>query len=222
MNVTRAPERPGDPTFPVPGDRETSLPERDNTPTTPAESEPTVTTSLPVGQPMPEATDDGGDGGGVGLSLVLLLAVVAMAIGALGGAAASRFAGQRRTPTPLPAAPPPTAPGAAAAPPAHTVPQPDIGPLVAAVVDVRDKVNSEALDDQLGAGLASVGYVTVDPAGQPFDAGAHLAVDRETTTDPALDGVIALSERVGYRDAAGVLVRQPEVVVYRYTDTQEP
>lgn len=88
--------------------------------------------------------------------------------------------------------------------------------LVSAVIDVRDRVDNKALADRLGAGLASAGWVTLDPGGERFDPALQNAVDREPAPSPDLDGKVAAVERVGYRDRSGTVLRPPDVVVYRY------
>lgn len=88
--------------------------------------------------------------------------------------------------------------------------------LVSAVIDVRDRVDNKALADRLGAGLASAGWVTLDPVDERFDPALQNAVDREPAPSPDLDGKVAAVERVGYRDRSGTVLRPPDVVVYRY------
>jgi hypothetical protein len=90
---------------------------------------------------------------------------------------------------------------------------PGLERLVEQVIGVRDLANP-ALAERLGAGLAAVGWETVDPAGQPFDPSRHRAVDTAEVTDGAEAGTIAAVERVGYL-RSGTIVRPAEVVFYK-------
>jgi hypothetical protein len=88
--------------------------------------------------------------------------------------------------------------------------------LSEAAIHVRDRVGNRVLADRLAEGLRAAGWTPIEPEGDRFDPAHHTWVDREPTDDPALDGTIAAVERSGYRDRSGTLVRQPEVVVYRF------
>jgi len=90
--------------------------------------------------------------------------------------------------------------------------------LAAALIDLRDRLESDALDAEISAALASSGFreVTVAP-GSPFDPEQHRGVDWEPTHDPEHDKLVAHTDRPGYVDGTTVL-RPPEVVVYRLAD----
>ena len=142
------------------------------------------------------------DADGSGLSPIRGLLVALVVFGAVAAAAAAASA--RKPPTPAPAA--------------GTTPQPahaqDITPLVEAAAFVRDVVPNESLADRLGAGLAGVGIETIDPTGERFDPDQHHAIEATLPRTPADEGLVARTERVGYRRGTTV-VRRPEVVVYR-------
>ncbi|WP_328708421.1 hypothetical protein OHB01_15120 [Microbispora hainanensis] len=70
-----------------------------------------------------------------------------------------------------------------------------------------------ALWERLNEGLAKVGVDVVVPDGEPFDAEAYDAVDRQLTDDPARHMTVAATLFAGYRDR-GTWVRRPEVIVY--------
>ncbi len=90
--------------------------------------------------------------------------------------------------------------------------------LANALINLRDRLDSDALDAEIGAALDAAGVrEVVVAAGSPFDPERHRGVDWETTHDPAHDKRVAHTERPGYLDGPSVL-RPPEVVVYRLTD----
>ena len=97
---------------------------------------------------------------------------------------------------------------------ATATPGPDWDNLVAEVIGVRDLVPSEALAGRLGVALAGAGVTEVDPIGERFDPARHRAVRAESTTDRALVGIVAATERIGY-DGQGRHVRLPDVSVYQ-------
>jgi hypothetical protein len=88
--------------------------------------------------------------------------------------------------------------------------------LASTLIDLADRITNEVLADRARDAIRSAGWTVVDPRGQPFDPDQHRAVDRLVTGDAALDRAVAATERPGYRDPAGNLVRPPEVIVYRY------
>lgn len=88
--------------------------------------------------------------------------------------------------------------------------------LAAALVEVRDRVDNPAVTEKIAAALERGGWFAIDPAGARFDPASHRAVDREPTDDPALHGTVASTERLGYQDAAGTVLRNPEVVVHAH------
>ncbi len=88
--------------------------------------------------------------------------------------------------------------------------------LADTLVEVRDRVANRAISDRIGSALDAAGWTTIDPTGEPFDPHVHRAVDREITDDAELDRTVAATERVGYTDDLGAVVRLPEVVVFHH------
>jgi hypothetical protein len=79
--------------------------------------------------------------------------------------------------------------------------------LVDTCVEVVDLLGSVALADRLGGALEQAGVVAIDPSGETFDPGRHLAVHVVETDDASLDERIARVERVGYLDRSSPLGR---------------
>jgi hypothetical protein len=94
---------------------------------------------------------------------------------------------------------------------------PDAGraSLVAACIRASDMVTSGAVRQVLGDALAHAGVNEVDPTGQRFDPDLHCSAGTTHTGDPALDSIVASSERVGYEDR-GRQFRPATVIVYTY------
>lgn len=94
--------------------------------------------------------------------------------------------------------------------------------LADALIEVRDRIDNPALSERIGTALQSAGWYTVDPTGAPFDPERHRSVDRDSTDDPSLHRTVAITERLGYQDASGNLLRIPEVVVYQHDNGADP
>lgn len=90
----------------------------------------------------------------------------------------------------------------------------DRAALVNSAVYVRDRVNSKAIADRIGATLRDVGVVTLIPTGVPFDPQHHEAGGHTPAPDPQSVGVIAAVEVPGYVDR-GTMLRAPVVTVFR-------
>jgi hypothetical protein len=91
--------------------------------------------------------------------------------------------------------------------------------LVASCADLADRLRDRqpALYAKLTRDLAAVG-VTVETAdGERFDAERHNPVGTEPTAEPTDDLRVATTVRVGYSDH-GVVVRSPDVIVYRASE----
>lgn len=73
----------------------------------------------------------------------------------------------------------------------------------------------ESLREKIRRTLAQVGVDAIIPAaGEPFDAAEHESVGAESTTAEHLHETIVSADAAGYVDR-GIVVRQPQVVVYR-------
>jgi molecular chaperone GrpE len=89
--------------------------------------------------------------------------------------------------------------------------------LVELCVDLHDRLSSAGLRDKLRLGLHRVGIQLVAAEGEPFNPVNHLALGEVETTEASLDGLVATTQRSGYRDR-GRLAREPAVLVYRLAD----
>lgn len=175
------------------------------------------------------STTPGSNGGGSinasssddGTSTVtlLLIGLGGVAVGAVGATALRRKQspaaqpGAATMPAGNPAAhmPPP-----GAAPPAPSAPAPnDRSPgLVTALIDLADRVPSQALRAEILATLGRAGVQTIEPAqGEVFDVSRMRGVGNAPTPDAAWVGRVASTDRVGFHDGVSVL-RLPEVIVY--------
>jgi molecular chaperone GrpE len=76
-----------------------------------------------------------------------------------------------------------------------------------------DRARSGGVMQRIEQGLAGVGVTAVRPDGQRFDPAVHEAGGAVLTDDPALDGVVAETEVVGFADH-DKLLRAPVVTVY--------
>jgi molecular chaperone GrpE len=121
------------------------------------------------------------------------------------------------TPEPRPT-PPPT--------PEREPPQHDLGvarqelerqrlALIEACIEVAEQVDSLMLRERLEDALADVGVEPYEPDGERFDPALHDAVGRRPTSDPTLDGLVADTQRPGYRDGSTGL-QLPQVLVWRH------
>ncbi|WP_222425919.1 nucleotide exchange factor GrpE [Amycolatopsis bartoniae] len=76
-----------------------------------------------------------------------------------------------------------------------------------------DRARSGGVVERIEQGLAGIGVTAVRPDGQRFDPSRHEAGGAVATDDPALDGVVAETEVVGFADH-DQLLRAPIVTVY--------
>lgn len=76
-----------------------------------------------------------------------------------------------------------------------------------------DRARSGGVVERIEQGLAGIGVTAVRPDGQRFDPSRHEAGGAVLTDDPALDGVVAETEVVGFADQDHLL-RAPVVTVY--------
>lgn len=76
-----------------------------------------------------------------------------------------------------------------------------------------DRARSDGVVERIEQGLAGIGVTAVRPDGQRFDPSRHEAAGAVQTDDPALDGVVAETEVVGFADHDHLL-RAPIVTVY--------
>nr|WP_229786756.1 MULTISPECIES: nucleotide exchange factor GrpE [Actinokineospora] len=86
--------------------------------------------------------------------------------------------------------------------------------MVALCLYAHDRARSSGVAERLEEGLAGVGVEALRPDGQRFDPAVHEAGGTADTDDPALDGVVAETEVVGFSDRGHVL-RPPIVTVYK-------
>jgi hypothetical protein len=91
----------------------------------------------------------------------------------------------------------------------------DRAALVAGTIEVLDRESNEALRESLLRSLAAAGVEAVSADGERFDAQRHQAIHALDTPDPSLEGTIASTERLGFVDRSGEVLRLPEVTVYR-------
>ncbi|MBN6035709.1 nucleotide exchange factor GrpE [Amycolatopsis sp. 195334CR] len=76
-----------------------------------------------------------------------------------------------------------------------------------------DRARSGGVVERLEQGLAEVGVRALRPDGERFDPAVHEAGGAVPTEDPALDGIVAETEVVGFADRDRLL-RAPIVTVY--------
>ncbi|MBP2475624.1 hypothetical protein JOF53_004496 [Crossiella equi] len=76
-----------------------------------------------------------------------------------------------------------------------------------------DRARSAGVAERIVDGLAGVGVTAVRPDGERFDPAVHEAGGTQPTDDPALAGLVAETEVVGFLDN-GAPVRPPVVTVY--------
>ncbi|WP_399344674.1 nucleotide exchange factor GrpE [Umezawaea sp. Da 62-37] len=85
--------------------------------------------------------------------------------------------------------------------------------LVKLCLYALDRARSAGVVERIEEALASVGVRAVRPDGDRFDPSRHEAGGTVPTDDPALDGVVAETEVVGFTDRERTL-RPPIVTVY--------
>lgn len=126
---------------------------------------------------------------------------------------------------PVPAVPVPAVPAQGMAPVAGLPVPPDPYGLLAQTLSDRatlvqlclyalDRARSDGVAERIERGLAEIGITPLRPDGQPFDPSHHEAAGTVVTDDPALAGLIAETEVVGFVDHGRVL-RAPVVIVYQ-------
>ncbi|HET6286414.1 MAG TPA: nucleotide exchange factor GrpE [Amycolatopsis sp.] len=76
-----------------------------------------------------------------------------------------------------------------------------------------DRARSGGVVERLEHGLAGIGVRALRPDGERFDPAVHEAGGAVATGDPALEGLVAETEVVGFADHDRVL-RAPIVIVY--------
>jgi molecular chaperone GrpE len=86
--------------------------------------------------------------------------------------------------------------------------------LIEICLYARDRVDSPAAAERIDTSLGELGVTPLRADGELFDPGLHEAAASVPTSDPALHGLVAETELLGYADR-GVLVRPPVVTVYR-------
>ena len=90
------------------------------------------------------------------------------------------------------------------------------GAMVAALLEVIDTSTSDAVRTQVTERLAGVAVLPFDvPVGSPFDPGVHRGVQSVAAPSADHDSLVAGTDRPGWADRGAVL-RQPEVIVYRW------
>lgn len=85
--------------------------------------------------------------------------------------------------------------------------------LIQLCVYALDRASSGVVE-RLSEGLGGIGVAAVQPDGDRFDPAWHEAGGTVDTDDPALDGLIAETEMLGFADRDRV-VRLPIVTVYQ-------
>ncbi|HEY7591908.1 MAG TPA: nucleotide exchange factor GrpE [Actinophytocola sp.] len=85
--------------------------------------------------------------------------------------------------------------------------------LVQLCLYALDRARSAGVAERLEEGLAGVGVTALRPDGVRFDPAFHEAGGTVSTTDEALDGLVAETEVVGFSDR-GEILRAPIVTVY--------
>jgi molecular chaperone GrpE (heat shock protein) len=86
--------------------------------------------------------------------------------------------------------------------------------LVSALIDLSDRVPSQALRAEIIAALGRAGVHPLEPAvGDVFDVSRMRGVGGAPAADAGWAGRVASVERAGFHDGVSVL-RLPEVVVY--------
>jgi hypothetical protein len=86
--------------------------------------------------------------------------------------------------------------------------------LVAACIETLDIATTDAIREVVGRALRDVRVEPVFADGETFDGNRHNAVDVAPTSEELMHNRVSETERPGYTDH-GVLIRPPDVVVYR-------
>ncbi|MFI0464783.1 nucleotide exchange factor GrpE [Saccharopolyspora sp. 5N102] len=86
--------------------------------------------------------------------------------------------------------------------------------LIQLCMYAMDRARSAGVVERLSEGLSGIGVSALRPDGTRFDPAHHEAGGITPTDDPALDGVIAETEVLGFADRDRVL-RAPVVTVYQ-------
>jgi hypothetical protein len=157
-----------------------------------------------------DATDDtsSADDDGTSVGLLIGVGLGGLIVGAVATALWSRRA-RPATATPAPA----PAPMASMPPPGATTADRSRG-LVAALIDLSDRMSSRALRAEILAALQSAGVHAIEiPVGAHFDSTTMRGVGGTAAPDPTWTGRVAATERCGFADGANV-IRVPEVLVY--------
>ncbi|WP_199199413.1 nucleotide exchange factor GrpE [Amycolatopsis sp. CA-128772] len=76
-----------------------------------------------------------------------------------------------------------------------------------------DRARSGGVVERLEEGLAAIGVQALRPDGERFDPARHEAGGAVPTEDPALEGIVAETEVIGFADHDRLL-RAPIVTVY--------
>ncbi len=98
--------------------------------------------------------------------------------------------------------------------PPATAPPDRSASLIGSLIDLADRVPSEALRVEIVGALARAGVQSIEvPAGTPFDAAMMRGVGSAPAPEPAAVGRVATTDRPGFRDGQRV-IRLPDVVVY--------
>ncbi|MEK7426299.1 MAG: hypothetical protein AAB131_20945 [Actinomycetota bacterium] len=145
----------------------------------------------------------------------LLLTIVGLGGLAIGAAGATLVGRRTRRAAPSTPGAVPATPTQVPAPPMPAPPSADrTQGLVAALIDLSDRMSSQALRAEIIATLDRAGVQAVDVAvGEPFDATRMRGVSGAPTTDASWVGRVAGTDRCGFRDGARI-IRLPDVVVY--------
>ncbi|GAA2816093.1 nucleotide exchange factor GrpE [Saccharopolyspora taberi] len=91
--------------------------------------------------------------------------------------------------------------------------------LIQLCMYAMDRARSTGVVERLSEGLDGIGVTALRPDGLRFDPAHHEAGGTMPTEDPALDGVIAETEVLGFADRDRLL-RAPIVTVYRLRTPQ--
>jgi molecular chaperone GrpE (heat shock protein) len=86
--------------------------------------------------------------------------------------------------------------------------------LIELCIYAMDRARSAGVVERLSEGLRGVGVRALRPDGERFDPAQHEAGGTVATDDPALDGVVAETEVLGFADQDRIL-RPPVVTVHR-------
>jgi hypothetical protein len=170
-------------------------------------------------QPTTATPDTNGnedsDSDGTSPVLIVVAGIVGLVLGAVGASLLGRRSRRPSGAVPSGGGAPPSAAPMAPPPPASAGAPTDRSPgLVASLVDLSDRMSSQALRAEIIATLERAGVHAVEiPVGTPFEATTMRGVGGAPTTDPAWVGRVAATDRCGFHDQ-GRLIRLPDVVVY--------